>query len=62
MGITTFYLKDAQSLNFALPVEWIGEVAGGKIRERPRRGVQLLIQNKCILVRSNLAELAAALR
>jgi hypothetical protein len=27
VGITTFYLKDAQSLNFALPVEWIGEVA-----------------------------------
>jgi tetratricopeptide (TPR) repeat protein len=36
VGITTFYLKDAQSLNFALPVEWIAEVAGRKIRERPR--------------------------
>ena len=36
VGITTFYLKDAQNLNFALPVEWIGEVAGKKIRERPR--------------------------
>ena len=36
VGITTFYLKDSQSLNFALPVEWIGEVAGRKIRERPR--------------------------
>ena len=36
VGITTFYLKDGQSLNFALPVEWIGEVAGKKIRERPR--------------------------
>jgi hypothetical protein len=36
VGITTFYLKDAQSLNFALPVEWIGEVAGKKIRERSR--------------------------
>lgn len=36
VGITTFYLKDAQSLNFALPVEWIAEVAGKKIRERPR--------------------------
>jgi len=36
VGITTFYLKDSQSLNFALPVEWIGEVAGKKIRERPR--------------------------
>ena len=36
VGITTFYLKDSQSLNFAVPVEWIGEVAGRKIRERPR--------------------------
>jgi len=36
VGITTFYLKDGQSLNFALPVEWIGEVARRKIRERPR--------------------------
>jgi len=35
VGITTFYLKDSQSLNFAVPVEWIGEVALGKIRERP---------------------------
>jgi hypothetical protein len=34
VGITTFYLKDGQSLNFALPVEWIGQVALGKIRER----------------------------
>ena len=30
VGITTFYLKDSQSLNFAVPVEWIGEVAGEK--------------------------------
>ena len=36
VGITTFYLKEGQSLNFALPVEWITEVAGRKIRERPR--------------------------
>jgi len=36
VGITTFYLKDAQSLNFALPVEWIVQVAGKKIREHPR--------------------------
>jgi S1-C subfamily serine protease len=36
VGITTFYLKEGQSLNFALPVEWIGEIARGKIRERPR--------------------------
>ena len=35
VGITTFYLKDGQSLNFALPVEWIGQVAGKKIQERP---------------------------
>ena len=35
VGITTFYLKEGQSLNFALPVEWIGQVALGKIRERP---------------------------
>jgi tetratricopeptide (TPR) repeat protein len=34
VGITTFYLKDAQSLNFALPVEWIAEVAGRKTPER----------------------------
>lgn len=31
VGITTFYLKEGQSLNFALPVEWVGEVA----REKP---------------------------
>jgi DNA-binding SARP family transcriptional activator len=35
VGITTFYLKNSQNLNFAVPVEWIGEVAGKKIRERP---------------------------
>jgi hypothetical protein len=34
VGITTFYLKDGQSLNFALPVEWIGEVARRKTPER----------------------------
>ena len=34
VGITTFYLKDAQSLNFALPVEWIDEVARRKTHER----------------------------
>jgi tetratricopeptide (TPR) repeat protein len=36
VGITTFYLKDSQSLNFALPVEWVDEVALGKIWDRPR--------------------------
>jgi Flp pilus assembly protein TadD len=30
VGITTFYLKDGQSLNFALPVEWIAQVARQK--------------------------------
>jgi tetratricopeptide (TPR) repeat protein len=35
VGITTFYLKEGQSLNFALPVEWIAAVAARKIRERP---------------------------
>ncbi len=35
VGITTFYLKEGQNLNFALPVELIAEAAGNKIRERP---------------------------
>ena len=35
VGITTFYLKEGQNLNFALPVEWIAEVAKEKIQERP---------------------------
>jgi tetratricopeptide (TPR) repeat protein len=35
VGITTFYLKDGQSLNFAVPVEWISQIAKGKFRERP---------------------------
>ena len=35
VGITTFGLKGGQSLNFAVPVEWVGEVAIGKIQERP---------------------------
>ena len=35
VGITTFYLKEGQNLNFALPVEWIAEAAGEKIQERP---------------------------
>ena len=37
VGITTFYLKDGQSLNFALPVEWIVEVAGRKSSGTPQR-------------------------
>jgi tetratricopeptide (TPR) repeat protein len=36
VGIMTFYLEGGQSLNFALPVEWIGEVARNKTRDRPR--------------------------
>jgi hypothetical protein len=32
VGITTFYLKGGQSLNFALPVEWIGESAASRER------------------------------
>jgi S1-C subfamily serine protease len=35
VGITTFYLNEGQSLNFALPVEWIAEAAGEKIQGRP---------------------------
>ncbi len=35
VGITTFYLKGGQSLNFALPVEWIGEIATRKNKEGP---------------------------
>jgi len=35
VGITTFYLKEGQSLNFALPVEWISQVAR---RKPPRPG------------------------
>jgi tetratricopeptide (TPR) repeat protein len=33
VGITTFYLNEGQGLNFALPVEWITEVAR---RETPK--------------------------
>jgi hypothetical protein len=36
VGITTFQIEEGQNLNFALPVEWLGIVARGKIRERPR--------------------------
>ena len=30
VGLTTFYVKGGQSLNFAMPVEWIGEVKPGR--------------------------------
>ena len=40
VGLTTLYLKDGQSLNFALPVEWLAEIKPGrkptgKSRSRP---------------------------
>ena len=30
VGLTTFYLDSGQSLNFAIPVEWIGDVKPGR--------------------------------
>jgi S1-C subfamily serine protease len=36
VGITTFRMKGEQSLNFALPVEWIGQIATRKNQEGPR--------------------------
>jgi hypothetical protein len=30
VGLTTLYLKGGQSLNFAMPVEWIGEIKPGR--------------------------------
>lgn len=30
VGLTTLYMKGGQSLNFAIPVEWIGEVKPGR--------------------------------
>lgn len=30
VGLTTLYIKDGQSLNFAMPVEWIGEIKTGR--------------------------------
>jgi len=35
VGLTTFYLKGAQGLNFALPVEWLSDLAKGKRRKPP---------------------------
>lgn len=32
VGITTFYLEGGQSLNFALPVEWLAEIKPGRER------------------------------
>jgi len=36
VGITTFRMKGEQSLNFAVPVEWIAEVAGKKMAIAPK--------------------------
>lgn len=30
VGFTTFYYKDGQSLNFAMPVEWLADIQPGK--------------------------------
>ncbi|MBV5327413.1 MAG: tetratricopeptide repeat protein [Chlorobium sp.] len=30
VGLTTLYVKDGQGLNFAMPVEWIGEIKPGR--------------------------------
>jgi Tfp pilus assembly protein PilF len=35
VGITTLQIEGGQNLNFAVPVEWIGQVARGKVQERP---------------------------
>lgn len=41
VGITTFYLKDSQGVNFALPVEWVEQLAskvdGKRRKEEPPR-------------------------
>jgi hypothetical protein len=50
VGITTFYLKDSQSLNFALPVEWISPFAKGRTDLFPVTG--LLKQEQRILYSS----------
>ena len=31
VGFTTYYYKDGQSLNFAMPVEWLSEIKPGKL-------------------------------
>jgi hypothetical protein len=38
VGLTTFYLEGGQSLNFAMPVEWIGEVNPGRKSVAKGRG------------------------
>jgi len=60
VGITTFYLKDGQSLNFALPVEWISQVAG---RKPPERGSIIIANAKAELARrKNWKDRAIALK
>ena len=45
VGITSFYLKGGQGLNFALPVEWLAEVKSGtKIAKRGRSQGDWLIR------------------
>ena len=46
VGITTFHLKDGQSLNFALPVEWIGEIAGRKMGTPQGKRLWLLYRER----------------
>jgi serine protease Do len=41
VGITTFYLKEGQNLNFALPAEWISSLA-----KRPRQEAQVASQKQ----------------
>ena len=38
VGLTTFYLEDGKSLNFAMPVEWIGKVKAGRKSAAKGRG------------------------
>jgi S1-C subfamily serine protease len=38
VGITTFYPKEGQNLNFAVPVAWIGEVAATAEKRIPYTG------------------------
>lgn len=39
IGLTTFYLKESQQLNFAVPVEWISDLAKSKVSsQKPKSG------------------------
>ena len=37
VGFTTFYYKDGQSLNFAMPVEWLADIKPGKTLQGNKR-------------------------